>query len=49
MNFSTIFTALFTIGILGGIIYTFWGLYQIKKLQSEIQDTLKKTKKVLHD
>ena len=49
MDFSTIFTMIFTVTILGGIIYTFYGLHQIKKLQNEIQDTLKQTKKILHD
>lgn len=49
MDFSTIFTVIFTVIILGGIIYTFYGLHQVKKLQREIQETVKQTKKLLHD
>ena len=42
MDFSTIFTMIFTVTILGGIIYTFYGLHQIKKLQNEIKRNVDK-------
>ena len=52
MDFSTLFTITFVAILSSGIGYSFWAIYQIRKLQSEIQritkqmkDEIKKVKK----
>jgi|APGre2960657404_1045060.scaffolds.fasta_scaffold45669_4 hypothetical protein len=45
MDFSTFFTITFVAILSSGIGYSFWAIYQLKKLQSEIQRLAKDIRK----
>lgn len=42
MDFSTFFTITFVAILSSGIGYSFYAIYQLRKLQNEIQEVMKK-------